>query len=186
MFALKTKIQNNRPKQSDSKESGFTLIELLIVIAIIGLLASIVLAAVQNTRKQAFNKKMIRDKNTLIQALTLYIGDVGGSQFAATFPNTNCIGDLSDTCFGGVMPANGALNIALTPYISSFPKPRGKSSWSRGGIPLAVDTGAARTIGILWPIEGTDSSSCPVGTNNSYAFGIGDSYIYCVENFTKY
>jgi prepilin-type N-terminal cleavage/methylation domain-containing protein len=184
---LKIKIQNTHFKSHSSNEYGFTLIELLIVIAIIGLLASIIFASLSNARLQAFNKKTLQDKSTLIQALKLYIGDIGGNQIANMFPNTNCIGTAGDTCLGGLISANPTLDAALRPYIQNYPRPRGRSTWSRGNIPLVVDT-TARTIGIVWPIEGTNISSCPVGVYGSYLFAVpGDfNYTYCLEYFEKY
>lgn len=51
---------------------GFTIIELLVVVAIIGLLASIVIASLSSTRMNARDARRISDIATLQKALALY------------------------------------------------------------------------------------------------------------------
>ncbi len=51
---------------------GFTLIELLVVISIIGLLASVVLVALNNTRVRARDTKRIADIKQIYTALHMY------------------------------------------------------------------------------------------------------------------
>lgn len=57
------------------KQKGFTLIELLVVIAIIGLLASVVLVALNGARFKARTAKRLADLNQLTKALELYYSD---------------------------------------------------------------------------------------------------------------
>jgi prepilin-type N-terminal cleavage/methylation domain-containing protein len=52
--------------------AGFTLIELLVVIAIIGLLASVILVSLNNTRSKARDVKRVADLNQFAKALELY------------------------------------------------------------------------------------------------------------------
>src|SRR3990167_895161 len=58
------------------RSKGFTLIELLVVIAIIGLLASIVLVAVQGPRVSARDAKRMADMRALQTAMELCYGDI--------------------------------------------------------------------------------------------------------------
>jgi type II secretion system protein G len=67
---LKKPVFNN----SDPRQ-GFTLIELLVVIAIIGLLASVVLLALNSARAKARDAKRLADVKQLSSALELYNND---------------------------------------------------------------------------------------------------------------
>jgi len=60
-----------------SPKKGFTLIELMVVIAIFGLLASIVLAAVTSARQKAQLSGVAQEFHQLQNALELYLGDGG-------------------------------------------------------------------------------------------------------------
>lgn len=56
---------------------GFTLIELLTVVAIIGLLASVVLSAVDSARVRARDAQRVSDIKQMERALELYYGEHG-------------------------------------------------------------------------------------------------------------
>lgn len=52
--------------------SAFTLVELLVVVAIIGILASVVMVAINNGRAKARDAKRISDIRQLVNAVELY------------------------------------------------------------------------------------------------------------------
>ena len=60
-----------------NKNRGFTLIELLVVVAIIGILATVVLASLSSARSRARDAKRLADFRTIKTALTSYKIDTG-------------------------------------------------------------------------------------------------------------
>ncbi len=73
-------VKNLRNK----KQQGFTLIELLVVIAIIGLLASVVLLALNSARAKSRDAKRVADVRQMQSALELYFNDCNSYPAAAT------------------------------------------------------------------------------------------------------
>ena len=63
-------------KLRNKNKSGFTLIELLVVIAIIGLLASVVLLALNSARAKSRDAKRLADIRQIASAMELYFNDL--------------------------------------------------------------------------------------------------------------
>ncbi len=74
MKKLRNKNKSNFAKTT-AENAGFTLIELLVVIAIIGLLASVVLLALNGARAKARDAKRISDMTQMSSAMELYFND---------------------------------------------------------------------------------------------------------------
>lgn len=64
--------------KKNTKIKGFTLIELMVVIAVMGLLSSIIFASLSNARAKARDTRRKMDLEQLVRALALYINDNKG------------------------------------------------------------------------------------------------------------
>lgn len=98
-----------------SEKRGFTLIELLVVVAIIGLLASIVLASLNSARKKARDSRRMGDVKSVQNALELYANDNGG-----VYPRTanDCSG--AGGCLLSTLCGAGADQLGTT-YMAACP-----------------------------------------------------------------
>lgn len=110
----KKRLGVNKLKQKNQK--GFTLIELLVVIAIIGLLASVVLLALNSARQKSRDAKRLADVRQIASALELYYDTNNG------YPTTASFGSLAPSYLGQLptfpTPADGC-NTASYSYTSS-------------------------------------------------------------------
>jgi prepilin-type N-terminal cleavage/methylation domain-containing protein len=71
-------------KKLKQNQKGFTLIELLVVIAIIGLLASVVLLALNSARQKSRDAKRLADVRQMASALELYYDSVTPNGYPTT------------------------------------------------------------------------------------------------------
>lgn len=88
---------------------GFTLIELLVVISIIGLLSSIVLAALNTAKKRAYDARRYSDLHQISLGLELYATNTSG-----TYPTAS--GNIATDLAVLIPPTNKFL-----PYIPTEP-----------------------------------------------------------------
>ncbi len=83
-------------------QKGFTLIELLVVIAIIGILASVVLSNVTNSKTKARTAAFKREVKSRITPLTqaCFVGNivVGDLSTASTFTPATAFTTISQSC----------------------------------------------------------------------------------------
>ena len=83
------------PCRARPTSRGFTLIELLVVVAIIGMLASVVIASLGSSRMKARDARRIADLNEIRTALELYYSDnnqyppTGWNEWKCSFDDVN-------------------------------------------------------------------------------------------------
>lgn len=87
---------------------GFTLLELLVVVAIIGMLASVILVILSGVQKDAHDKRRVEDLGQLKNALELYYTD--HQHYPKESAGAN--GDVSQ---------NATLTALLQPYLKPMP-----------------------------------------------------------------
>ena len=93
---------------------GFTLIEILLVVTIIGLLSTLVVAALNNAKQQSRDSRRLADINKIQQALELYHLDK--SEFPA--------GDgvvLGSTNYKCLNPSGWQVDGCANPYMDNVP-----------------------------------------------------------------
>jgi type II secretion system protein G len=121
------------------KKQGFTLIELLIVVAIIGLLATMAIIGLTTANQRARDSKRVADVKAIVSALELYWNDNAGYPLL----NNAVVGDI-DTW--------GELNTALTAYVNQLPTD-----------PYAQDTPKSATYFYTYLMDTSTSNKYYVG-----------------------
>jgi len=119
---------------------GFTLIELLVVIAIIAILASIILASLNQARSKSRDARRVADLKQVQLALELYNNDNSG------YPVQGTYGTLLLASGAGALLVSGG-------YISAIPRDPGTYAYSYASL-----TG-----------NGSTAALCGTAPCNSYA-----------------
>jgi prepilin-type N-terminal cleavage/methylation domain-containing protein len=146
-------------KTNPSKYSkGFTLIELLVVIAIIGLLSSIVLAALNTARQRGRDAKRLSDLEQVQNALEEYESSNNGN-----YPSTvgvGCPGNYCGVCSGfGSKSTTGA-----TGWVPNL-APQDISVLPTDPLPIGANNC------YIYISDGTDYMLEAYGTVESYTIG---------------
>lgn len=119
---LQPKTCNLKPK------FGFTLIELLIVIAVIGILATMIMANLQGVRERARDARRKGDLDAIKVALRLYYTDQRSFPTNTVDGNINACGAVGTPCTWGT----STFNIGTTTYMNKLPlDPSSTSTSSR-------------------------------------------------------
>jgi len=163
---------------------GFTLIELLVVISIIGLMSSVVLAALNDSRTKARNAERIQGMQEYTKTINLSYDKYGEYPDPGNNTTTYCITDVTDNDASANRcgNSNGVLENATVyglirefmPAAKMFPTISTVASW---GSPTtfegptyrcSVRTGGVCTTSIVvWYLEG-DVPSCSFGATRSF------------------
>lgn len=158
--------------------NGFTLIELLMVIAIIGILASVVIVSLTSARERGRDTKRIRDIQEIHNAISLYINDNGHAPDLGTpecidpyYNDYMSVCVASDPSTGGSLGKWAVLATELSPYIKELAvDPCGITCSGKQGVSKAkgwysYHYDAPSRLGIYY-----DSLNIPVDSNSFRIF----------------
>ncbi len=116
---------------------GFTLIELLVVVAIIGVLASVVLASLNSARTKGSDTKIKAQLDNMRAQAEFYTGT--GTAVAAVTPCATTAGTLFDTANNGLGNLFNGLTLANTRCASATGLPSSGVQWA---VAAQTSTGA--------------------------------------------
>jgi len=142
--------------ERSAREKGFTLIELLIVIGILGILAAIVLVAVDPAKrlKQSRNARRSSEVNALLNAILNYTVDNKGALPAAL---------STATCSGSVLLLGSADAMATTTLQTYCPEALSGATGTIYMANLAADPAFVDTYIAQLPVD-------PRGTNGTVTY----------------
>jgi prepilin-type N-terminal cleavage/methylation domain-containing protein len=161
------------------KESGFTLIELLLVIAIIGLLSSIVIGAIAEAREKARDSRRNQMVLQYINALELYRSQSSSDTYPSNSHTVySCIGVWPEGCQGGGIFQNDDLNTALDTVIPGPPTNNDPITVIFGGTPYdfsgtayVCEDAECNNYRLQWYLE-NQGSECILGENPISSSGV--------------
>lgn len=161
-------------QRSDHPQKGFTLIELLIVIGIIGILAAIVLVAVDPAKrlKQARNARRYAEVNSILNAILNYTVDNRG-----TLPSA--ISAATET--GSVLVIGSGTNTTLA-LNAACPSALTGATGTIYLADLAKDTAFVDTYIAVMPVDPKGSATAGNGFSGTYDQTITGYYLQRTAN----
>ncbi len=165
---MKTIVMNSFRR---TKHTGFTLIEVMVVITIVGLLATVVLAAMTDARAKARDTQRVQMVKELQKALELYRNANGGDYpCAAAMPacvsgggQVNVNGSASTTVFNAAISQYLVLPLEQTVFPST---PTWGSILYRTGGVTAAPIRNSYTILLRRELPATNGAGVTIPANN--------------------
>lgn len=163
-------------------KTGFTLIELLIVIAIIGILASVVLVNLTIARMKAQRVAYISyvsQMTKLVEAAT--VSGAFDNFTTGSPPTWRCLGDYGGTCWSGAYPNDLDVNNRLLTIASAIPNGISHPLYPTFGTLILSQAGA---VTIVSHIRGGNENLefCPPGGT---PYPLPPPYWGCRKSFPK-
>lgn len=147
----------------NKNKAGFTLIELLVVIAIIGLLASVVLLALNGAREKSREAKRLADVRQLASALELYYNDINSYPTTTAGTGTLIVGQPTLTpTYLGTMP--------VAPLPNDTGCTSAQNSYTYG--PGTISGGLTNTYSLTFCLGGTGAGGYGAGAHTLTQAGI--------------
>jgi type IV pilus assembly protein PilA len=156
-------------------QKGFTLIEILVVVAIIGVLSSVVLASLSTARMKSRDQSRVAEIIELRKAIEFYYSERGTyPPYAyATSPY------LGDDC--GYQNDWCDLETTLAPYINGIPRDNLGTALNRRY--LYKSNAPYTTYGLGVQLEGSTTGSVADGGYSSLMYEVGPLPAYCVNKY---
>jgi prepilin-type N-terminal cleavage/methylation domain-containing protein len=180
---------SNFSKKEAGKHEGFTIIELVVVVAIIGILTAIVIAASQTVRSRGRDAQVRNDVSRIILALERYRNNNSNYRFPpGTYGSTGYCLKTSGTCqLAGSGPYNAnpaIINLIVPDYISSVGTIPGDTTLTDSYIFFPSITQSFGGIGpgswLIWPQEKMFAANdCKGYTSNVKE--VADGKYYCFQ-----
>lgn len=185
--------ETTKPKEITSDAPSFTLIELLVVIAIIGILSSVVLAALSSARSSARDATRIQKIDQIRTALEMYYNDHGHypkppdvkyMNFSENGRDHLC-GPSEEWCHD---PSDGDLELetVLSPYIDSLPR-AGPGTEGRYGIVYKhhrSDDMYGLGAYLESPTEASKNDGDVNDPRGNHYYSVGALPLYCAEKYS--
>jgi len=169
------------PKKRFFHRKGFTIIELLVVVSIIGMMSSIVLVALKNTKDKAIDSKVAQEMTNMRNVGALYYSNNGNkySTVGAPVNGVDCSSAISAN--NNIFVSTDAQKIindaaaALGVTVANFSCSYAQQSWALLSAPLKIQPPAPSPPPIVsskWCVDSTNKT----GVNFYDAIGPG----YCI------
>lgn len=165
-------------KKHFKNNKGFTLIELLVVVAIIGLLASVVLASLSSARDKGKNAAILQDVREFERLLQLEYNDTGSYanlEYNNWIPATaNCGGGGSKGVFGGTYATQASA--VCENIVKNAPEVGAVECKGKCQFISSTSTGDPNKYSIMVPLNGPDLIFLCVGSSGLTSQGAPDKY----------